>query len=255
MEFHIEPSALSTHERARLDECERSIDRLRHAFVDAGLALREIRDARLYREHYPTFDAYTLNVHHIRRNYADKLIAAAEAAQLVGTIVPELPAPGTIAHARELAELAENQVALGICWRVVHEVSKRTGGDITARIVRSTIDTIANMTITGAIDGGDGNDIPVSDIPIAAITEDAYERLQRQQAILAEKRKPALVNAQFEVDQFGYIVIPDLQAYVGKQVRVIIYEGNNGEKISIRSSIPDNGETVIESREFGDAGL
>jgi hypothetical protein len=49
---------LSAREQADLAACEAALDNLRLAFAAAGKALQVIRDARLYRESYGTFDAY-----------------------------------------------------------------------------------------------------------------------------------------------------------------------------------------------------
>lgn len=49
---------LTEQERVDLATCEVALDNLRMAFWAAGKALQTIRDARLYRDSHPTFEAY-----------------------------------------------------------------------------------------------------------------------------------------------------------------------------------------------------
>ena len=49
---------LTVSEAERLDACEQVIERGLATFVDVGTALLEVRDSRLYRVAYPTFEAY-----------------------------------------------------------------------------------------------------------------------------------------------------------------------------------------------------
>ncbi|MFI6868307.1 hypothetical protein [Nocardia sp. NPDC050406] len=67
---------LSEHENAQLTVCESSIDTLRKAFWAAGRALQIVRDGRLYRSEYATFDEYVEQRWDMQRSYAHKLIRA-----------------------------------------------------------------------------------------------------------------------------------------------------------------------------------
>jgi hypothetical protein len=49
---------LTPEESAALADHEAALDRHRRSFREAGEALRDIRDRRLYRETHPTFEAY-----------------------------------------------------------------------------------------------------------------------------------------------------------------------------------------------------
>jgi hypothetical protein len=62
-------------------------------------ALREIRDKRLYREHYPTFEAFVREEFGKSRDWAYKLIAVEKAVKALPTTAPR---PTTIRQAREL---------------------------------------------------------------------------------------------------------------------------------------------------------
>ncbi|WP_306361058.1 hypothetical protein [Nocardia sp. CC227C] len=67
---------LSESEHVQLAFCESSIDTLRQAFWSAGRALQIVRDGRLYRNGYATFDDYVEQRWDMRRSYAYKLIRA-----------------------------------------------------------------------------------------------------------------------------------------------------------------------------------
>jgi hypothetical protein len=65
-----------------LKECEAVIERSLRIFV-VGEALREIRDSQLYTARYASFDDYCLKRWSIAHRQAERLISAAEVAQLV----------------------------------------------------------------------------------------------------------------------------------------------------------------------------
>lgn len=65
---------LTDAERRRLADLEREV---RESFYRAGLALREIRDSRLYRETHRTFEDYCLDALGYKRAYSYELLDAA----------------------------------------------------------------------------------------------------------------------------------------------------------------------------------
>lgn len=81
---------LSEHERAQLDLCESSIDKLRIAFWAAGRALQAVRDGRLYRANYGTFDEYVEQRWDMQRSYAHKLIRAWPLAAKLHPVAPAI---------------------------------------------------------------------------------------------------------------------------------------------------------------------
>jgi hypothetical protein len=52
------PSTLTSTERRDLERAERKIAAGLKAFLEVGLALKEIRDKRLYRQEYANFEQY-----------------------------------------------------------------------------------------------------------------------------------------------------------------------------------------------------
>ena len=113
-----------------LAECEETIARGVRGYVEAGEALRTIRDARLYRETHGTFEDYCRERWGWNRNRADQLItSAATSLQLEGS---GAPAPANEAQARELVGLPADEAAH------IMRTAAETGQNITARIIRET---------------------------------------------------------------------------------------------------------------------
>lgn len=121
--------ALTVPEVDRKAQLEATIERGMQTFVEVGLALMEIRDDRLYRAEFGTFEEYCQERWGWGRNYINKLIASAEVVENLGTIVPKLPA--TESQARPLAALPPAQQREA--WERVLETAPN--GKITAAIV------------------------------------------------------------------------------------------------------------------------
>ncbi|WP_371484806.1 hypothetical protein [Kitasatospora sp. NBC_00315] len=67
---------LAVDEQRNLLACEAAIEALKAAFWAAGKALEAVREGRLYRGQFSSFDDYCLQRWDIQRDYADKLIRA-----------------------------------------------------------------------------------------------------------------------------------------------------------------------------------
>src|SRR5262245_37656887 len=68
--------SLSVEEKMRLEECERAVKRNLRSWCEAGAALVEIRDERLYRETHESFAAYCRDRWDMSRQQAYRLIDA-----------------------------------------------------------------------------------------------------------------------------------------------------------------------------------
>lgn len=123
--------ALTGPEMDRLAMCEEVIERGLATFVDVGMALLEVRDSRLYRLAYPTFEAYCEARWNMSRSRAHRLI---EAAGVASNLLPTGNIPANERTARELARLepaAQREV-----WQAA--VESAPDGKITAAHVRET---------------------------------------------------------------------------------------------------------------------
>lgn len=120
-----------------LTRLEAVVEQFRGSFVAAGQALRAIRDQRLYREQFVTFEEYCAGRWGFNRNYGNKLIRGVEIVEALGTIVPKLPS--TESHVRELAKLddPDDQAA---AWTAALEAAG--GKAVTAKIVRDCVNAI-----------------------------------------------------------------------------------------------------------------
>ncbi len=129
--------ALAADEAAQLTEHEAVIDRGLNTFVEVGNALYAIREKRLYRGEYGTFEDYCRNRWGMGRDYADRMITAAS---VVPTIVSKgMPAPANEGQARELSRVPEPERAT--VWA---ETVERTEGKPTAAAVRETYEQRQN---------------------------------------------------------------------------------------------------------------
>ncbi len=111
------------------------------SFVEASLALHQIRSRKLYRGTYKTFEDYCQSVHEISRQYANKLINAGRIYAEMETIVSktELPALQSEAKLRELARIPDPQERVRV-FREVMESSTGKGKKITSAMLATAID-------------------------------------------------------------------------------------------------------------------
>jgi hypothetical protein len=122
--------------RPALVECEAVIERGLATFVEVGAALLRIRDERLYREDFGTFEDYCRTRWNLSKPYASQLIVASETVAIATT--NGHPAPGRESVARELAPLRDEPDALRETWA---EVVDLHGEKPTAAQVREVVET------------------------------------------------------------------------------------------------------------------
>lgn len=113
-----------------LAECEATIERSVRSYIEAGEALRTIRDGRLYRETHGTFEDYCRERWGWTRDRAYQLICGAEASRQLSALGS--PTPANEAQARELVGLAAEEAAH------IMRTAAETGQTVTARIIRET---------------------------------------------------------------------------------------------------------------------
>lgn len=133
MDFN-EDTSLTITEETRLAELEAVIEHGLKTFVDVGNALLEVRDSRLYRKEYSTFEDYCRDRWGMSKRYANYQIEAARTIGNLGTIVPTLPA--TESQARPLTSLPPEVQAEA--WQ--RAVETAPDGKITAAHVQSVVD-------------------------------------------------------------------------------------------------------------------
>lgn len=129
---------ITVDERGKLYQCEEIIERGLNTFVDVGNALLEIRDSKLYREEYPTFEDYCQTRWKMERRQAYRLIDASTVVNNVSNWTQITPT--NEAQARPLTALEPEKQS--IAWQRAVETAPETG--ITAKHVQSVVDEIQN---------------------------------------------------------------------------------------------------------------
>lgn len=155
---------------ASLSYCEEVIERGLRSFTEVGLALMTIRDGRLYRASYPTFEAYCANRWGFSRVRAHQLIEGADITRALTAV--NSPAPVNEAQARELNGL-EPEVAA----EVMRQAIDATDGKPTAPVLREVRDRIAPK--------------PVSPAPAAVWTSATEALASYEPAHVAQPAEPA----------------------------------------------------------------
>ena len=126
---------LQIEEQEALQQCEAVIEKGLQTFYEVGQALAFIREKKLYRAEYKTFEDYCRERWGIQRNYANKLIAASEVVQNIGmgTMVPT-----SERQTRPLYTLdPETQRE---AWDQLVQQSEDTGEPITAKKVSAIVE-------------------------------------------------------------------------------------------------------------------
>lgn len=177
---------LTKQESKRLKDCEEAIERGLQTFYEVGSALAEIRDARLYRIAYPTFEDYCFEKWGISRRRGYELIAAAAVVENVRNCAHEEPA--NEAQARELSKLDE--IAQQAVWQIAVGTADKTDEGkplVTAAHVKSVVSVLTQVVNSGGLDDGSGEVKPLGRLIDAAVTEETYERMMRQKQYIRDK--------------------------------------------------------------------
>lgn len=135
----VEPEQLTDTEARTLAEQEEVVRRGFTTFVEVGLALTVIRDGRLYREEFSSFEKYMAKRWRMSRPRAYELMAAANVVvELVKSTAGEATERVTpnARQARELGRLPEGERATA--WQAVVEAAGE--GKVTAADVRAEVD-------------------------------------------------------------------------------------------------------------------
>jgi hypothetical protein len=130
---------LNAAERADLSTCETALDNLRMAFWAAGKALQVIRDGRLYRAEYPTFDAYCEGRWQMHRSYADKLIRAWPLAETLSPIGLKELNEGQVRELLPLAAKQGEEAAVIVYETACRAAAEVDGVRVTAAVLKGAI--------------------------------------------------------------------------------------------------------------------
>lgn len=87
MQLDLNDAELTLEENTKLDWLEGVIEKGKKTFIDVGMALTEIRDKRLYRKSFNTFEAYCQERWGFSRQFASLQIQSAEIASSLSSIL------------------------------------------------------------------------------------------------------------------------------------------------------------------------
>lgn len=135
---------LSAQEAIDLEQAESAVERCAEVF-DAGVrALAVIRDKRLYRERYRTFEQYCQERWGYTRQHVNRLISASHIVEVLltepigskpGDVEAPIPLPANESQTRAIAALPEEEQAPA--WR--QAVTTAPGGKVTAKHVEKVV--------------------------------------------------------------------------------------------------------------------
>lgn len=126
---------LTAMERSALTHAEATIEHGLNSFLEVGDALAKVRESKLYREDFGTFDAYCSERWGISDSRARQLIGAAQTVTNVTGL--GAPAPASEGQARELAGLTPEAAA-----EVMVEATQ-AAPKVTATTIRETRERLA----------------------------------------------------------------------------------------------------------------
>lgn len=102
---------LSAEELQQLESCETIIRKGLETFVEVGRNLAIVRDQKLYRGKYPTFDAYVEFEWHFSKQRASQLISASDVHAILSTRIEPSKLPTSERAMRELMKAPEDKRA------------------------------------------------------------------------------------------------------------------------------------------------
>ena len=134
--------ALTLEEKDWLAQCEVVIERGLGVFIETGEALMTVRNERLYRADFASFEDYCRDRWSLSPSRAYQMIDAANVVEtIISTIVGEIHSeddapsiPATESQARELAPLLDDPEELCEVWE---EAVERTAGKPTAATIKA----------------------------------------------------------------------------------------------------------------------
>jgi hypothetical protein len=114
---------LTSWEKQRRAELEAIVDGELEKFLRVGQALAEIRNRRLYRVDFPSFESYVLNRFHLHRSAVDGLIRSSQTAERLLEAGIELPPDTNPTSLRSISALPGDDSLKTACWQLAERLS------------------------------------------------------------------------------------------------------------------------------------
>lgn len=153
----MDEQPLSKVEDKRLEELEGVIEKNFKGFVAVGAALAEIRERRLYRIQFKTFEEYCQNLWDMSHQRASQLIASKQVVDNLATMVAKngdedlgTIVPKNERQARELAKIPpEEQIAV---WQQLLEDNRDNYSKITAKSIKKAVHSFLGSAIDNHVE-------------------------------------------------------------------------------------------------------
>lgn len=172
--------ALSPSETDELNRCERIIDKGLRTFFEVGTALLRVRNLRLYRVEYSSFETYCSERWSIERRRAYQLMDAAKVTESVNNCTQI--APANEAQARPLTRLSDPEQQRQ-AWEQVVQLA--AGARITARLVEQVVEELLAQVALHSPNGAEIIDME----PAAASSPDDFQALPEGEMPVAESEQ------------------------------------------------------------------
>ncbi len=131
-------SSLTTREQREFARAEQTIARGLKSFLEVGLALKEIKDGRLYRSEYDTFEEYCVRRWEMSRPRAYALCAASEVVADLSPIGDIRLLPENEAQTRPLTRLKTSEHRQR-AWEMAVEIATAEKRPVTAGDVEEAV--------------------------------------------------------------------------------------------------------------------
>lgn len=141
---------LTIQENTRLRHCEAVIERSMNSFYEMGVALREVRDSRLYKEDFNSFEEYCEKKWAISKPYAIQTISASNVMDELNQVAMAT-IPTTERQVRPLTKLKDPELQKKVWQEVVFE-SAQTSEPITAKKVEQKVMEYCDPCINNSIE-------------------------------------------------------------------------------------------------------
>lgn len=175
----------------------------RNAEIKAGIAslvtmaeaLADVRDARLYREQYSSFEAYCRGEWGKGRQWGNSRAAAQTIIEMLSAIVDSDQLPVRESQTRALASRDIPNGFVADVWTLaLNTTPNNDPKEVTAAHLRIVTEVINEAIVTeGHVDPGTGESEPVSPVAFkAAVLANTVERLSRQWEHMTRKRERVL---------------------------------------------------------------
>ena len=137
---------LSEQEKQEYEKCIENIRTNLTGNIQAGGDLKKVRDGKLYRDEFDTFEEFCLETFNIGRSYAHRLIEAWENREDLLPIGNVVPLPTSEAQLRELTGL-DTAIKKQRAWKQAQKLAGNTAP--TAEEVKQAVDQIKGIkTVT-----------------------------------------------------------------------------------------------------------